>query len=479
MVGKEIMGTLRQRFASLIHPPGLAGVLSRINREIDDTIRDRKSIRPLLDRLDRSRKPIEEFFGDHIEFPVAARALTVKVLNLCLARYHFLGRTTAVLSRPYGLVVDPINNCNLACPGCVHSARSKELELFQWNSGMLSQERYTALLSRYGPYAIQITLCNYGEPLMNPATPGFIRRAKSYLATTTLSTNMTAKKFDAEAYVLSGLDYMTLSIDGATQGVYEKYRRKGDIDQIFRNIRSLVEARSRLGKGTPIVSWQFLAFEHNAHEIEAATAMARELGVDQIDVTTPFDVSWDDPGVRPAAVKPVSIPFHQEAGRRIGENWNPFPEALDATAIDAAFHSGWLEQLALQPETDFNPGARSDHMCHWLYKNMVMDATGRVLPCCAAPRPDADLVFDRFQIESADSFNTEKYRLARLSFADKEAYATARAASGLAAEPHCANCDWYSDQQAALIGGPQIEKYLRIAGNGLFDAESLRILSSC
>jgi hypothetical protein len=61
-----------------------------------------------------------------------------------------------------------------------------------------------------------------------------IRRAKTWLTNTTLSTNMTAKKFDAEAYVLSGLDFMTLSIDGATQAVYEKYRRKGDIETIFR-----------------------------------------------------------------------------------------------------------------------------------------------------------------------------------------------------------------------------------------------------
>ena len=451
---------------------GLADVLSRI----DDEIGRRAAIRPLLELLDRSRDQVQEFFRDRLDSPVAARALTVKVLNICLARYHFLAGTTAVLSRPYGLVVDPINNCNLACPGCVHSPRVRELELFSWNSGMLSPERYTALLSRYGPYAIQITLCNYGEPLMNPCTPAFIKQAKRYLATTTLSTNMTAKKFDAEAYVLSGLDFMTLSIDGATQGIYEKYRRKGDIEQIFRNIRSLVEARRRLGRGTPVISWQFLAFEHNAHEIEAATAMARELGVDQIDIVTPFDVSWDDPRIRPAAVEPASIPFQQDAGRRMMDNWNPFPDQLDAAAIDAAFDSRWLEQFALQPEADVNPGARSDHMCHWLYKNMVMDATGQVIPCCAAPRPDADLVFDNFTGASSDPFNTEKYRLARLSFADKPAYAIARAESTLDTDPHCANCDWYSDQQAALIGGLQIEKYFRTVGNGLLDSESVRIL---
>jgi MoaA/NifB/PqqE/SkfB family radical SAM enzyme len=467
------MATLRQRFAALIRP-GLSAILV----PIDKMIAERTSVGPLLELLDRSRDPIAGFFRDHLDSPIAAKALTVKVLNLCLARYHFQARTTAVLSRPYGLVVDPINNCNLACPGCVHSARAKDLQVFSWNSGMLSPERYAALLSRYGPYAIQITLCNYGEPLMNPCTPAFIRRAKSYLATTTLSTNMTAKKFDAEAYVISGLDFMTLSIDGATQGVYEKYRRKGDLEQAFRNIRSLVEARQRLGKGTPIISWQFLAFEHNAHEIDAAVARARELGIDQIDIRTPFDVSWDDPQIRPAAVEPVNIRLREDLGRSIVDNWNPYPGDLDAAAIDASFHAGWLGQLALQPEADANPGAASAHMCHWLYKNMVMDATGRVLPCCAAPRPDADLVFDTFTDESPDSFNTEKYRLARLSFADKAAYRVARAASTLDVDPHCVKCDWYSDQQAALIGGPQIEKYFMTAGNGLVDSECRRTLGA-
>ena len=470
------MKSLRQRLSALLRP-GLPELLSLIDARISETIRSRGSIRHLLEQLDRSKAPLHAFFRDHLHSEIAAKALTVKVLNLCLARYHFEARTTVVLSRPYGLVADPVNNCNLACPGCVHSPSAKELHVFNWTSGLLSADRYNALLNAYGPYAIQITLCNYGEPLMNPATPAFVRQAKSFLATTTLSTNMTAKKFDAEAWALSGLDIMTLSIDGATQPVYERYRRKGDIDQIFRNIRSLVDAKHRLGRDTPLLSWQFLAFEHNAHEIDAAIAMARELGVDEIVIATPFDVSWDDPSIRPASVEPRTIQFDVElAGRSLVENWSPSPDAANA-AIDAAFESSWAAQLARYPESDLNPGTASEHMCHWLYRNMVMDATGRILPCCAAPRPDADLVFDILNGAAADSFNSEKYRLARLSFSDKPAYATARAASSLTADPHCANCDWYSDQQSALIDAPAIAKYFRIAGNGLVDANSVSILS--
>src|SRR5580700_10938957 len=131
-------------------------------------------------------------------------------------------------------------------------------------------------MRRYGPWALELMLCNYGEPLLNPNTPRFIALARSYLMRTGLSTNMTARRFDAAAYVESGLDFMTVSLDGATQSTYERYRRDGDLDQAFANIRALVAARGASGRENPIVSWQFLAFEHNAHEIDAAISIARE-----------------------------------------------------------------------------------------------------------------------------------------------------------------------------------------------------------
>ena len=211
-----------ERFKSL--PVTALSTANAILTEADREIAAGRGIAPLLGLLDVRKAELAAFFEERLGSPLAAKALSLKVMNLCVARYHFLARSTTLLARPYGLEVDPINNCNLACPGCVHSSRVKELELFEWTSGMLSRDRYEAFLKRYGPFAIQMTLCNYGEPLLNPLTPEFIRLAKNYLLTTTLSTNMTAKRFDAEAYAASGLDYMTASLDGATQGVYDRYR---------------------------------------------------------------------------------------------------------------------------------------------------------------------------------------------------------------------------------------------------------------
>ncbi len=417
------------------------------------------ALRDFLALLDKAKPMLAESLGGG----VVGRALALKTLNLCLAKYHFGARSATVFSKPLGLVVDPINNCSLSCPGCVHSTRSRAEKLFDWNSGMLSEECFGDLMQRYGPWALEIMLCNYGEPLMNPKTPQFIARARSYLMRTGLSTNMTSKRFDAGAYVDSGLDFMTISLDGATQATYERYRRGGDLQQAFANIRALVEARRERGRENPIISWQFLAFEHNAHEIEPAIAVAKELGVDQFVVAMPFDVSWDDPTIHPAvAVEPRTIYFRKDSERRMIANFNPAPNDLATEAIEEAWRTPYP---AIPADERTTPSA---HSCQWLYRNMVMDATRRVLPCCAAPKPGADLVFDIFSA-TGDSFNSGKYQAARLHFAGPES-----SAPGAQGDPHCIRCEW--NQDTAHTDGDQVDQYFRTVPDGVFGSEIRRLL---
>jgi hypothetical protein len=260
----------------------------------------------------------------------------------------------------------------------------KELKIFEWGPGILSEATFADFMRRYGPYAIEAEFCNYGEPLLNPNTPKFVRLAKTYLLRTMLSTNIGMKHFDPEAYVNSGLAYMAVSIDGATQSTYEKYRRKGDIETVFRNVRSLTQAKKRLGKRTPTVSWQYLAFEHNEHEIDDAIKMAQQLEVDQIVVATPFDVSWDAPKIHPSKQAPRTVQFHSGWVEETIDNWNPFPSELQVEAIEQEFASGWRRRLVDDRDTGIpDPDASSRHTCHFLYKNMVMDGGGSILPCCS------------------------------------------------------------------------------------------------
>jgi hypothetical protein len=139
--------------------------LSRVDRELATCQRTSAAI----DILNRAKPELCTRLRALSES--AGRGADAQDLNLFLARYHFRARSASLLSRPFGLVIDPSNVCQLACPGCVHSARNEALQLFDWPKGTLSESRLSALLKRYGPYAIGTLFYNYGEPLLNSTRP--------------------------------------------------------------------------------------------------------------------------------------------------------------------------------------------------------------------------------------------------------------------------------------------------------------------
>jgi MoaA/NifB/PqqE/SkfB family radical SAM enzyme len=428
---------------------------------LDETLTGNPPVLDVLLAVDAAREPLVSYLNNHLKSRVGAKVLTLKVLNLLVAKYHFQARSEAVFSRPFGLIVDPANGCNLSCPGCVHSDHSRTLKVFDWDKGMLCEERFQALLRQYGADAVQIMFCNYGEPTANLKTPRFIELAKSYLIQTVLSTNLTIGRFDAEAYVASGLDFMYLSIDGATQPVYEQFRRNGNIDVVFENIGKLVDAKKRLGKRTPILRWQYLAFQHNEHEIPLAIERARQLGLDQFAVETPFDVSWDAPGVRASKTPPAAYELTPDTESALMQNFTSKLEEIEIADVEQEFSKGWAEAARGDLQRYNRRDDRWTPTCSWLYKNMVMDANGRILPCCGAPRPDLHLVFSHFPDET-DCFNAGDYRKARSHFANKAA--TSLHDNSVSAEhvPHCVNCEW--DQQHTEVGRDQVALYLRTAG---------------
>jgi hypothetical protein len=94
-----------------------------------------------------------------------------------------------------------------------------------------------------------------------------------------------------------------------------------------------------------------------------------------------------------------------------------------------------------------------------------MDATGRILPCCSAPRLDADLVFAHFD-GGGDPFNSQKYLSARAFFST--------GAVPVESAPYCVKCDW--DQTAVVIDGPEIRRYFRAVDPAYFNWSSPRKL---
>src|SRR5688572_3235036 len=371
--------------------------------------------------------------------PTMARLFALKLTNLAAGRYHHRRRHSTLFSHPVLLMVDPANACQLGCPGCVHTANVSYAARFDWPRKTLPLETYQAFLDQYGPFAFSVALYNYGEPLLNKRFAEIVRRSRNYLLHTFTSTNLSMPLDDAEAIVGSGLGYMVLSIDGATQAVYERYRRGGNLELVLQNVRKLVAAKKALGSVTPCLVWQFLTFEHNVHELDDARRLAAEIGVNQFSVVTPFGVDADDPSIRPLR--------SPEEGTHVVNPEDPINGRLPSRvhdgseAIERAFRKSWKKRAA---EITPDPAASHAQTCGWLYFNMTMDGAGRIMPCCMAPfKQDKNLVFANFGDGESpsvlDVVNSPMARLARKAFADRANYER-EAAVQPSNVPYCANC---------------------------------------
>src|SRR5262245_46242241 len=97
-----------RRLSQLIAPSEPVDVrVQGILQRLEEAIHERVALAAFLKLLDSSQPRLFHALAEQIAPVVAAKSLTLKILNLCLAKYHFLARSTTVLARPFGLNIDP------------------------------------------------------------------------------------------------------------------------------------------------------------------------------------------------------------------------------------------------------------------------------------------------------------------------------------------------------------------------------------
>jgi MoaA/NifB/PqqE/SkfB family radical SAM enzyme len=299
-------------------------------------------------------------------------------LNVLKLRVNMALKREAVSSYPVAAFIEPNLYCNLQCPACPTGLR-----LGLRPTVSIDEELFKATIDEIGDYVFQLYMYNWGEPLLHKRTPEMIAYAKKKEISILLSTNLSIKLTDdyIDRLVLSGLDRMLVSIDGATQDSYAKYRRNGNLELVRENMMRIQRARQRLGKQTPALVWQFLVFKHNEHEIEQARALHKDWGADEF------------------IVGGAEMPME------------PYNEGFEPSTIPEynIYHPDHL----LQKESDRQ--ITGDRACAWLYGVFVLNPNGRVSPCCATVSEKLDFG----EYHKGDFFtvwNNETFRRARRMF---------------------------------------------------------------
>jgi radical SAM protein with 4Fe4S-binding SPASM domain len=274
----------------------------------------------------------------------------------------------------------------LRCPGCGQSEAEYRKEFR--GSAHLTLDQFKQIVDPLSSTLLGISLSMRGEPMLNKGIVSFIEYAHSKNIAVSFPTNLSIRlsEQEVEDLVRSGLDSISVSLDGASEETYAKYRVGGNFSLILDNVKSLSDAKHRLGSKRPKIIWKFVVFEHNKHEVQEVRDTYRSLGFDGYELVA-------DDSSRSVRTGKVAA-----RGRAVQKRQG----------------------------------------CYWLWHTMLIGWDGKVYPCCKLP--DFDLG-NAIQENAKDIWRGDRYRATREGFSRKE--------YGHKMHPYCQRCMGYKPADSA------------------------------
>jgi len=225
---------------------------------------------------------------------------------------------------------------------------------------------------------------------------------------------------------------LMVAIDGATPETYSSYRVGGDFLKVLANIREVNKFKAVYHLPFPELTWQFVVFGHNEHELPIAKALAKELGMVFVS-----KLAWD------SNLSPIrdARSVMQETG------WS-------ATNRDESFAINKRHYMA--------------DVCRALWRSPRVNWDGRVVGCCWSQESMGGNVFRDGYLRA---INAEKIRYARKMLMGKAAPRD---------DVACSRCQIYKTRRSAADFmmpemGPLRRQWLRL----LHRSFGLQFLRKC
>jgi MoaA/NifB/PqqE/SkfB family radical SAM enzyme len=179
--------------------------------------------------------------------------------------------------RPWRLFqVESAIACNLKCVMCPWREMAKNAQ----NRGMMTPEIWAAIR----PYLDRVQSIDFtggGEPLLQPHLPEWIADAtRAGCETGFLSNGLLLKEEKLIKILAAGINWICISMDGATAEIYNKIRVGSNFERVCENVANI----ARLRKGNvPKTMINFVIMDMNAHQMEEIVQLAARLSVDQVN----------------------------------------------------------------------------------------------------------------------------------------------------------------------------------------------------
>lgn len=300
-----------------------------------------------------------------------------KVINLILNEIEMRLVIISPKSLPPYLKIEPTPLCQLRCIAC---GQSKPDFRKQFNNSMhLSLEELKKIIDPISSTTLGISFSVYGEPLLNKNLISMIKYISSKNIGVSFPTNFSVKLGNEEIKRLakSGLDSIVVSLDGASEDIYNKYRIGGNFNLILKNVKLLSDAKKRLGLKKCRIIWKFIVFDYNKHEVEIVKKQYKSLGFDSYE-----------------------------------------------------FVSNFQGDLSKNTKDIYNKSMiKNKKPCYWLWNTIVIRWDGTILPCCSSLQFNLGNAIEE---NIKKIWNNEKYKTLREGFSKKR--------YGLKMHPLCIKC---------------------------------------
>jgi MoaA/NifB/PqqE/SkfB family radical SAM enzyme len=167
--------------------------------------------------------------------------------------------------------------CQLKCPLCsTGKGKNKEGII---GGGYLSFDNFRGLIEK-NKWIKNIELSNWGEIFLNPELKQIMEYSYHNNITLTAGNGSNLNYLPdelAESLVKYKIKYLSVSIDGFSQGVYSIYRQGGNIEKVIENIKLINSYKKKYNFEFPKLVWQYIIFGHNENEIKKAKSLSKEL----------------------------------------------------------------------------------------------------------------------------------------------------------------------------------------------------------
>jgi radical SAM protein with 4Fe4S-binding SPASM domain len=319
---------------------------------------------------------------------------------------------------PRALQVEVTGACNLRCRMCLVRYR----EPLDRRRASLTFERFRALVDTL-PELETVTLQGLGEPLMAPDLFRMIEYGAARGLRMGFNTNATLlTRATAERLVEAGLDWLHVSLDGATATTYESVRDGSNFEKVGRNVCGLVAVMRERAAVRPRLAVVFVAMRRNVAELADVVRLAASWGVPTVRVQN-LSHSFSDTDAG-AGYDDIRAFTDAEA---LWREPSPETERAFTAARDTAAAVGVVLRLPeLEPASASPPSGAG---CDWPWRSAYVRHDGQVQPCCMLMGEDRGLLGDLSRASFPEIWRGERYEAFRAALCTDSPPAVCRGCS--------------------------------------------------